>query len=66
MPEGAKEDHAFIDIPEINKNIIIKYFNASFAFFQDERRFEEYKYNIGMPALQNVVIGAIYSDYGRI
>ena len=60
MPKEAEGIHYFVKIPELNKNVTLKYFNSQRAFFQDERKFDEYKYNLAAPALWNVLIGAIY------
>jgi hypothetical protein len=71
MPNTAKEWNYFIDVPNKNKNVKIIYININTSLFVEEKyRFSEYKQNIAMPRVQNVLVACIYiainAGYKRI
>jgi hypothetical protein len=61
MPIGAKLWNHFIEVPLKNKNVKIIYINSNMSQFEDEQdKFIEYKQNISMPRITNVLISSLY------
>lgn len=61
MPISATIWNFFIDIPLKNPNVEIVYINANSTQTQDEKiRFIEFKQNLAMPRVQNVLVACIY------
>lgn len=63
LSKRAQKWHFFIDLPEKNNNISMQYICTipHGKTKPKEEIFEEYKANISMPFLQNVLVGAIYT-----
>lgn len=61
LPNYAKDWNFFIEVPSKNKNVQIVYVNTNMSMSdENESRFLEYKQNLSMPRVQNVLVACIY------
>lgn len=61
ISKDAQDWNFFMDIPKRNKNVKMVYVNTSMSeMSQSEQRFLEYKSNISMPRVQNVLVACLY------
>jgi len=61
LPKPASEWNFFIDIPEKNKNVEIVYINTQLSQQpSEELKFIEYRQNLSMPRVQNVLVACLY------
>lgn len=62
IPAAAKEWNFFIDLPTKNNNISIFYINTRETNHEkgSKKAFEEYKFNLAMPRVQNVTIASLF------
>lgn len=61
MPKHAQNWNFFKDVPEKNKNVEIIYIETNTSSIQNENvKFLEYKQNLAMPRVQNVLVACLY------
>lgn len=61
ISKAAREWNFFIDVPKKNPNVEIIYVSTRISKIKDEKyRFKEYRQNIAMPRVQNVLVACMY------
>lgn len=60
MPMAAKHWNNFVNLPKLNSNIKICYFNTTSVYCPKSMKHFLYRKNLAMPVVQNVLVGAIF------